>query len=163
MAAACRPFRPPKRRGKPRPCGDAVLQRLPLQELHHDEGLALVFIDVVNRADVGMIQRGGSPRLALEAFQRLAVLAEMFGQELQCDKTGELDVLGFVDHAHATGAQLLDDPVVRYRRANHAKGVQPLRIILRCCDGHINCGAGKEPVAVLVTWGFQALVEIQLI
>ena len=36
--------------------GDAMLERLPFQQLHHDEGLAFVSADVVNGADVGMVE-----------------------------------------------------------------------------------------------------------
>ena len=41
------------------PAGDAVLQRHAIEKFHGDEGLAVLLADVVNGADVGMIQRGG--------------------------------------------------------------------------------------------------------
>jgi len=34
---------------------DAVLQRRSIQVLHHDEGIAVLLADVINRANVGMI------------------------------------------------------------------------------------------------------------
>jgi hypothetical protein len=43
-------------------------------------------------------------------------------QELQSDHTAELDVLGFVDHTHASAAEFLDDVVVRDSLADHAQG-----------------------------------------
>ena len=46
--------------------GDARRQRLAFEMLHHQEVDALVAADVVQRADVGMIQRRDGPRLALE-------------------------------------------------------------------------------------------------
>ena len=46
---------------------------VPLQRLHDDEVAAVVFVDVVDRADVRMIQRGDGPRLALESFAEFAV------------------------------------------------------------------------------------------
>ncbi len=65
--------------------GKALLQGLSLQILHGDEGLAFVLVDIVNDADVGMIERGGSPGFPLESFQGLPVLREFFGQEFEGD------------------------------------------------------------------------------
>ena len=48
---------------------DAVLECHPIQELHRDERFVFVFADFVDRANVGMVQRGGRSRLAAEAFQ----------------------------------------------------------------------------------------------
>ncbi len=39
------------------PYADAVLQRLPLEKLYDDERLAVVLANVVDRADVGMVER----------------------------------------------------------------------------------------------------------
>ena len=39
-----------------RPPGDAMLQRHPVQKLHDDERLTFVLADLVDRADVGMVQ-----------------------------------------------------------------------------------------------------------
>ena len=36
---------------------DPVLERDALQQFHRDEGMPVRFIDVMNRADVGMVQR----------------------------------------------------------------------------------------------------------
>ncbi len=44
------------------------------------------FADVVDRADVGMVQSRCSPSLAAKAFQRLRVLGDVVGQELQATK-----------------------------------------------------------------------------
>ena len=71
------------------------------------------FADFVDGADVGMVQRGGGPRLAAKAFQGLRVLGHIVGQELQGDEAAEFSVLGLVDHTHPAAAELLDDAVVR--------------------------------------------------
>ena len=91
---------------------DHVLERDPIQEFHDEKGASIFLADVVNRADVGMIERGGGLGFASESFERLAVLGEFLGQKLQGDKTAEARVFGFIDHAHATAAELLDDPVM---------------------------------------------------
>jgi hypothetical protein len=41
---------------------------------HGDEVLAIGFVDFVDRADVGMIERGGGKSLSLEAFARGGVV-----------------------------------------------------------------------------------------
>ena len=58
-----------------------LLQRLALQTLHDDERLAVVLPDVVNRADVGMIEGGGGARLAVETLPGLRSCDEFLGQE----------------------------------------------------------------------------------
>ena len=51
-----------------------------------------------------------------------AARASRWNRSMACaslDEAAELDVLGFVDHAHATAAELLNDAVVRDCLANH--------------------------------------------
>ena len=60
-----------------RPPFDPLLETLPLDELHRDEGLPLVLADLVYRADVGMIERGGRLRLVIEARLRVGVAREL--------------------------------------------------------------------------------------
>ena len=100
----------------------AVLKRLALQKLHDDEGLALVLLYSVNRADVGVIESRSCLGLPLESLQVLSVLGEFFRQELQGDGALELGVLGLVHHAHTATTQLLQDAVVRNGLANHGEG-----------------------------------------
>ena len=50
------------------PARDALLQRRALDQLHHQEMMALDFSDLVDGADVGMVQGGGSSGLALESL-----------------------------------------------------------------------------------------------
>ena len=92
--------------------GDCLLQRGALQILHGDEGAAVLLADVMNGADVGMIQGGRGSSLALEPAQRLPVASQFVRQELQRDEAMEPRVLRFVHHAHSAAAKLLDDAVV---------------------------------------------------
>src|SRR5215470_6842210 len=87
---------------------------------------------------MGMVQSGSGARFALKAFQSLAVLGKMFREELQGDEPAELDVLGLIDHTHPAATQLLEDTVMRNSLANHAEGVRPLRVILRCNRRQVN-------------------------
>jgi hypothetical protein len=54
-----------------------------VQKLHDDEGLAALFANVVNRADVGMVQCRRGFSFTPETLQSVAVLCHVFGQELQ--------------------------------------------------------------------------------
>src|SRR5580693_2926863 len=83
---------------------DAVFQRHAVEIFHHDEGLTILLIDLVNSADVRVIQGGGGFGLALETAQSLGILGYIIGQKLEGYKTAELDVLSFVDDAHASAA-----------------------------------------------------------
>jgi len=70
------------------------------------------YADVMDGADVGMIQGGSGPRLALESAQRFPVASQIVRQELEGDEATEPCVLRFVDHAHSAAAELRDDAVV---------------------------------------------------
>jgi hypothetical protein len=51
-----------------------------------------------------MIKRGSRLGFALETFQRLAILGQRLGQELERDEPAQAGVFGFEDHTHAAGA-----------------------------------------------------------
>ena len=98
--------------GREPPGGDPVFQGPPLQTLHDDERPALVLADVVDGADVRMIQGRGRLRLTLEALAGCRVFEVGLGKELQGHMAVKACVLGLVDDAHAPAAQFLDDAVV---------------------------------------------------
>ncbi len=56
------------------PYANQMLQRLALEILHHDKWLPFVLTNVVNSANVRMIESGGGARLALEALEGLRVV-----------------------------------------------------------------------------------------
>ncbi len=106
------------------PPGDAVLERLAFQKLHHDEGLPLVLVDVVDGADAGVVEGRGGPGLALEALLGLVAREEPLGQELERDLAAQAGVLGLVDDAHAPAAELLEDAVVGDGLAGHGDALR---------------------------------------
>ncbi len=69
--------------------------------------------DVVNRANVGMVQRRRRLGLSLETRQGCGILREFGREKFQCDKTMEPGVFGFLDDPHAAAAQLFNNAVVR--------------------------------------------------
>ena len=53
---------------------DTPLECLAFEQLHGDKRAAFKFLDVINSADVRMVQRGRGARLAAEAFNGLRIL-----------------------------------------------------------------------------------------
>src|SRR5262245_2610877 len=76
-----------------------AFQRLPVQILEHEVARAIVFTDVVDRADVRMAQRRDRTRLAFEA------LAERPADRLDRDQPIEPRVARLPHLAHAAGAK----------------------------------------------------------
>ena len=106
-----------------RAAGDDVLESRTVEKLHGDEGAAVVFADVVDGADVGMIQRGSGASFALEAIERLRVASEIIGKKLESDEAAETRVFCFVNHAHATAAEFFDDAVVGNRLTDEGRRI----------------------------------------
>jgi hypothetical protein len=93
-----------------------LVEALPLQQFHHDEGLIAAFIQFVNGTDARMIQRGGRACFAPETFQRRRVWAGRFGQHLDGDRPPELQVFGLIYNAHPAPAQATDHSIVAKQR-----------------------------------------------
>src|SRR3982075_2164579 len=62
---------------------DAVLQCQPVQVLHGDEGLPILLADVINRANVWVVQSGGGLRFALETCEGLRIASNVLGEKFQ--------------------------------------------------------------------------------
>jgi hypothetical protein len=60
---------------------DQMLERLAVEEFHGDEGAAFGFADVVDGADVGVVEGGGGLGFALKAGESLRVGGDVFGEE----------------------------------------------------------------------------------
>ena len=98
---------------------DAVAQRHSLQKLHGYEGATVLLADIVNGADVGMVQRRCSLGFALKAGQGNGAAGQVVGQELEGNETMQADVFSFVDHPHAAAPEFLEDAVARDGLADH--------------------------------------------
>src|SRR5208283_4762840 len=78
--------------------------------------------DVVDGADVGMVERGSGLRFAAKTAEGRGVANHVIGKKLQGDEAMQAGLFGFVDHAHASAAELLDHLVVRDVLADHDFG-----------------------------------------
>ena len=116
--------------------GDHVLQGHALEILHGDKRLAVLLANVVNGADVGMVQRRSRLRLALKAAERLGIPGHFIGQKLERDKAVQARVFGFVNHTHPAAAQLVDNAVMRNGLADH--GLANLNLVDHECAGRRN-------------------------
>ena len=106
---------------------EILLQRFPVQQLHHQVGLPFLLADVVDGADVGVVQGGDCPGLAQKApmgeFGAGARSArgrgaggrvrdqKAIGDDLKSDFPFEPWIERAIDLTHAAGAYLLYDSV----------------------------------------------------
>ena len=90
--------------GFERPAEDGFPHSPAFQMLHHNEWASLEFTDLVDRADVGMIQRGSGTGFAAETLKGLGILGDIVRQEFERHEAPELSVFRFVDHTHPTAA-----------------------------------------------------------
>ncbi len=103
---------------------DQVLQRRAVEILHHDERMPVLLADLMNRANVRVVQSGSGARLAAKAFEGLRVAHNIIWQELQRYEAAKLSILGLIDNAHPSAAKFLNNAVVRNRAANQGQGIR---------------------------------------
>ena len=119
---------------------DAFFKRLAVEILHDDEGAAVFFADIVNRADIRMIERRRRLRFTAESLEGLAILGHFLRQEFQSYRAVQAGVFGFVDDAHASAAEFFDYSVMRDGLADHRICAR----ILDCGCGQVNAGGFLE-------------------
>ena len=81
------------------------------------QGLAVLLSDVVNGADVRVVQCGSGLGLAFEPLQSLRVRSQELRQQLKSDQTPQLEILSLIHHSHATSTDGFENPVMRDGRA----------------------------------------------
>jgi hypothetical protein len=74
-------------------------ERLTLEPLHHNELLTLRArrTDVMDRADIGVIERRSGAGLTLEPFVSRRVLRQLGGKKLERDAAPQPRIFGLVD------------------------------------------------------------------
>ena len=83
---------------------DDFAQRSALHQLHDDEAAGLGLAGLVDRDDVGMVQRRDGQRLADEAVHRLRFLIQPRRHQLERDVASQPIVVGQIHLAHAAAA-----------------------------------------------------------
>ena len=92
---------------------DPVLECLSFQKLHRDERDILESINLVDGADVRMVQCRSGASLTLKSLNRLRISGESLRKKLQSYKTSQLCVLCLVDHTHTAAPKLFQHAVMR--------------------------------------------------
>ena len=124
-------------------------QRLPFEQLHGQQRLPVDVVDLVDRADVRVVQRRGGTRFALEALERGMVLRERWREKLERNVTPEFRVVGAIHHTHPPRADLVKDAIVRDDLANHLGGsrLPELQLLPSPRDGPCCVGGPRGPHA----------------
>ena len=126
---------------------DHLLDRPPLEPLHRDERLPLVLAELVDRADVRVLQRRGEARFAFEPRQPLGRGDRVGAQQLDRDFAAEPHVFGAIHHAHAAFAEAVEQTIVGNHGRCHRHGARLARTarwhFYR--GGYILAGIGLRP------------------
>ena len=129
---------------------DQLLERPTLQQLHGNERIALVPANLVDDADIGVVQRGGGTCLTLEPLDSQTISRHFTRKQLDCNGATERRVLGQVHHPHAAFTKLFDNPVMRNGCANHR--ARQLYTFVR----DVPAGSGQEDHRTGLNRRFQA-------
>ncbi len=106
-----------RRKGDEGTAVQQLLERVALDELHHDVDEPVLLAHVVDRADVGVLEGRAQAGLPFEAAAGGLALGELGAQRLDDHRPVEARVLGAVGGGLSALAELPDDPVVRERAA----------------------------------------------
>src|SRR6202020_1604045 len=123
---------------------DAVPEWLPLQQFNRDEASPTGLVDLIDRADVRVVQRGCGFGFSLETAESLYVLGEFVGQKLQGDVAAESQVLGFIYDAHAPAANFAKDAVVGNRLTHGLGRSGHWQVMLGSDGGQVNESHGVD-------------------
>ncbi len=92
--------------------GNALPKGLAVEKLHRNELPAVLLADVVNGADVRVIQRRCRLPFSPETLESGKILGHLRREEFQADGAMEPRVLSLVNDTHAAATKLFDDAVV---------------------------------------------------
>ena len=100
---------------------NAVLERHAIEKFHDDKRHSILLVDLMDGANIRMIQGRRGFGFALKSAQSLRIFGDIVGEEFESDEAPEFYVLGLIDHTHPAATQLLNDSVVRNDLTNHSE------------------------------------------
>src|SRR6516225_11977956 len=111
---------------------DQVFECLPLQKLHGNKCQPSLFTDVVDGANIWVVQPGGRLCLSFKPGESLRILGYIVRQKFQRDVTVQPSILTFVDHTHSAPAEFFQHAVVRDGLSDERIGPRHSAAILGC-------------------------------
>ena len=88
------------------------VQSTAFDQLHCDIRLAVKFAHFVNRADMGMTQRGRRSGFTQQTSPGIVIAGRSRGKDFNCDVSFQLLVASAIHFAHPARADPLDDAIV---------------------------------------------------
>jgi hypothetical protein len=98
---------------------DVLTECFTVNEFHDDERAVILFPNIVDGANAGMIEGGSGMRFTAETLQSLSILFHVIGKEFQSDDAVKADVQGLVDDTHSASTEFFQDAIVRNGPVNH--------------------------------------------
>ena len=127
-----------------RTAGDAVGERLAVDELEDEHLLTIDLFQPVDRADVRVVERRQHLRFAPEAREPFGSMGEAVRQRFQRDVTTQPCVSGPIDLSHTAGTERRQDFVrteARTEGERHLARVIVVRLDHRCPVRHVQAAA----------------------
>ena len=109
-----------------RPLADHRRQLAAIEIGHHNESLAVDFIDFVDRANIGVVQRRRRSGFAKESGLGVFRAECLGGKKFQSDQPLEAQILGFIDNPHPAFPELFEDLVMGNGLPDHSSVVYPI-------------------------------------
>jgi hypothetical protein len=114
---------------------DDVLEGGSIEEFHGDEGATVFFADVVDGANVWMVEGGGGLRFTLKTNERLAILGDLVREKFEGHEAVQTGILGLVNDTHTAPAELFKNAVMGDGLADQGRQIRHLALILGCERG----------------------------
>src|ERR1700736_3436994 len=91
--------------GRQRTFTQAVGESLAFQKLHDQEIDTILMTDIMQSADVGMVQRRDGPGFAVETLFGFDIVGKMAGEDFDRDRAVEASILRPINLSHAASPQ----------------------------------------------------------
>jgi hypothetical protein len=85
--------------------------------------MVILFANVIDSADAGMIESGSGVGFTAETLQSLGVLLHVVGEKFQSHEAIKAGVQSLVDHTHSASTKFFQDAIVRNGPVNHGEAV----------------------------------------